>query len=458
MKVVQLQAAFCTLDIEQDSEHPNNMPFTGTLLLLDTASDKAPNGSNGHRILVPTEVAESRASTLIGMGINYADALNRHNPRHKVGVITNAWIEGKRFQVKGILWKKDFPEVVDDIKGQRLGMSMELADILIRDKNEPVWYLTDFYFTGATVLWPQAAAYHRTALAASAERSSQGDTMKKVVKKPAVATAKTQATSVIDAISANIDGKLNPVLKELRTGQKAMTAVLQEISTSLKAQREDIEASGDEDEEEVTDPLEQLQAMLAADDLEAAGDEDEGDEEELEAAADDEEVVEEDPDEEDEMEAEDADPVPGKLNKTSKNKGRKTTVTNKVGPNKAMKIAAAATTRISQLSASLQKERKARVNMQNKIDAMEAQIEAYSQRVERKSISASASALLERGGVDTRELFANAANGQVMTVRQVDQAIEKAGVSLDPTTKMRIKNELLQAGVMEQGVMNRQLN
>lgn len=460
MKIPQLRAAFCDIEIEQDPDHPNSMPFQGTLLILDAPSDKAPNGSDSHRILVPRAVAERRLSTLLNMGINYTDTLNRHNPRHKVGVITSAWIEGNRLRVKGTLWKKDFPEVVDDIKGQALGMSMELADILIRDKNEPVWYLTDFYFTGATVLWPQAAAYHRTTLAASAERRSQGDTMKKVVKKPAVA-AKTSATSVIDAISANIDGKLDPVLKELRTNSRAQLSALQDIANSLKTLNpavQGLEASED-DEDDATDPIEELQAMLAADDMAAAGeDTDDEDGEDLDAASadDEEEMVDDDPEEE--IEAEDSDPTPGKLNKTSKQKGHKQTVTNKVGPNKAMKIAAAATTRIRDLSASLSKERRARRTLANKVEAMEAQIEQYNTRIERKSLSSSASALLERGGLDTRDLFANAAGGKVLSVRQVDEAIQKAGVNLDPVTKMRIKNELIQAGLMEQGVMSRQLN
>ena len=32
-----------------DANHPNKLPFTGTLLLVDEASQKAPHGSEGHR-------------------------------------------------------------------------------------------------------------------------------------------------------------------------------------------------------------------------------------------------------------------------------------------------------------------------------------------------------------------------------------------------------------------------
>lgn len=153
---------------EDDSDHPNKMPFTGTLLLVDQPSTKPPHGSRGHRIFVATEVAKKTLDSLIGMGVNYDPGdLNEHMPRHKVGIITDAWLDGNRVRVKGWIYKKDFPEAAKDLKQGGLGMSMELANVYVRDENEDVWYLSNFQFTGATILKKEAAAYYGTSLAAS---------------------------------------------------------------------------------------------------------------------------------------------------------------------------------------------------------------------------------------------------------------------------------------------------
>jgi hypothetical protein len=157
--------------IDLDDDNPNKMPFTGVLLMVDVPSTKPPHGSRGHRIFVPRAVARKRLSGLIGMGLNYEPHLESHAPRRKVGVITEAWLDGDKVRVKGFVYKKDFPEVESDFKQGRLGMSMELANVYVDDENADVWHLEDFHFTGATVLKKDAAAYYQTALAASGSRA-----------------------------------------------------------------------------------------------------------------------------------------------------------------------------------------------------------------------------------------------------------------------------------------------
>jgi len=39
--------------------HPNRLPFEGVLTLVDVASDKAPSGSRGHRVVLTRAAAES---------------------------------------------------------------------------------------------------------------------------------------------------------------------------------------------------------------------------------------------------------------------------------------------------------------------------------------------------------------------------------------------------------------
>src|ERR1017187_8748581 len=167
-----------------DKQHPNKMPFTGTLLLLDQPSDKPPHGAEGHKIYVPTTVARKRLPTLISMGVNYSPSLEAHAPQHKVGVITGAQIKGNKVVVNGFMWQRDFPTVKKDMAAGRLGMSMELQDVSVRDKNPAngIWFLEDFHFSGATILFKSAAAYTQTSLTAAATVKKLGEVWGKLVK------------------------------------------------------------------------------------------------------------------------------------------------------------------------------------------------------------------------------------------------------------------------------------
>ena len=84
-------------NVKEDDDHPNHLPFTGTLLLTDVASDKPPHGSEGHRIFVSTKAAKEALPNLIGQAVNYQpEGLEAHASRHKVGVITKAWMDGNK--------------------------------------------------------------------------------------------------------------------------------------------------------------------------------------------------------------------------------------------------------------------------------------------------------------------------------------------------------------------------
>src|SRR5690348_7224078 len=39
--------------------HPNRLPFEGVLTLVDIASDRAPNGARGHRVILTREAANA---------------------------------------------------------------------------------------------------------------------------------------------------------------------------------------------------------------------------------------------------------------------------------------------------------------------------------------------------------------------------------------------------------------
>jgi hypothetical protein len=165
--------------------HPNRMGFRGVLTTVDAASDKSPSGARGHRVLLTRRAAEDAIPSLMGMGLDYSPALDRHDARRKIGVITRAEIVGHAIEVGGFLYARDFPEIVKEIgrseRGSRnisanatsprneaggarsgLGMSYEIADALVEDIKASIWVLNRVTFTGAAVLRRDKAAYRAT--------------------------------------------------------------------------------------------------------------------------------------------------------------------------------------------------------------------------------------------------------------------------------------------------------
>src|SRR5271154_1727644 len=152
--------------------HPNRAEFRGVLTIVDVASDKSPSGARGHRVLLTRRAAEAAMPSLMGMGLDYSPALDRHDARRKIGVITRAEIVGRVIEVGGFLYARDFPEIVAEIgkrttgassggksagrnvraSGGGLGMSYEITDALVEDITASVWVLNRVTFTGAAVL------------------------------------------------------------------------------------------------------------------------------------------------------------------------------------------------------------------------------------------------------------------------------------------------------------------
>ena len=151
--------------------HPNRLPFEGCLTLVDVASDKAPSGARGHRVLLTREAAEAAIPSLLGMAVDYKAGWDGHDARQKCGIITTAHMEGRRLLVGGYLFARDFPEF-ERMEGRLggvgagaegdMGMSYELADAHVADMRAPVWTLTRATFTGAAILLREKAAYRAT--------------------------------------------------------------------------------------------------------------------------------------------------------------------------------------------------------------------------------------------------------------------------------------------------------
>jgi hypothetical protein len=174
---MDIQLESMAIDMPAVAGHPNREPFRGVLTLVDVTSDRPPSGSRGHRVVLTRSAAEEALASLLGMGLDYSPALDRHDARRKVGVITRAEIVGRKIELGGYLFAKDFPEIVRHIGRGRcslrgldagsqsqgcLGMSYEVADVRVADMNATIWTLTRVTFTGAAILRREKAAYQET--------------------------------------------------------------------------------------------------------------------------------------------------------------------------------------------------------------------------------------------------------------------------------------------------------
>jgi hypothetical protein len=170
--------------------HPNRAEFRGVLTFVDAASDKPPSGAKGHRVVLTKDAAEQALPSLLGMGLDWAPSLDRHDARTKIGVITRAEVvaQGKSefarriaspypaartglpksetyiIEVGGYLFARDFPEVIREMRAgaNALGMSYEIADARIADMKASEWVITSCTFTGAALLRRDKAAYRNT--------------------------------------------------------------------------------------------------------------------------------------------------------------------------------------------------------------------------------------------------------------------------------------------------------
>jgi hypothetical protein len=149
--------------------HPNRVPFSGVLALVDVVSDSAPfvvKGGPGKTdakpVILTRRAAEDALPTLIGMAVNCNARWDHHDHQRKIGVITEADLFGNELRVRGYIYGYHFPEVVRDMRCHDLGMSFEVADAHVQDMRADVWTLVRVLFTGAAILLRRKAAYRNT--------------------------------------------------------------------------------------------------------------------------------------------------------------------------------------------------------------------------------------------------------------------------------------------------------
>jgi len=151
------------VEFPQVHGHPNRLPFEGVLTLVDVASDKAPSGARGHRVVLTRAAAEAALPSLLGMAVDYKAGWDGHDARQKCGIITSAELDGRRLAVAGFVFSRDFPEIEQRLNTEgAMGMSYELAEAHVADMRAQIWTLTQATFTGAAILLREKAAYRDT--------------------------------------------------------------------------------------------------------------------------------------------------------------------------------------------------------------------------------------------------------------------------------------------------------
>src|SRR5438270_14055038 len=109
---MQIEALAVEMPRMKNRAHPNRTPFQGVLTVVDEPSQRPPTGSRGHRVLLTRAAAEAALPSLIGMALDYTPAMDAHDSRHKVGIITSAEIIGRELVVEGYLFARDFPDLM----------------------------------------------------------------------------------------------------------------------------------------------------------------------------------------------------------------------------------------------------------------------------------------------------------------------------------------------------------
>lgn len=197
------------IEVPEVDGHPNRVPFSGVLTIVDEPSDNPPGGSKGKRVLIPKEVAEEALSSLLLMGVDYSDNLSEHDPTQKIGVITSAEIVGNELRIAGFLYGADFPAVVAELQElkDKLGFSYE-CKVAVKDWKASVLEVSRVVFTGAAVLFKDKAAYTTTsfeASAASEENSMTREEMEQLMAS-AIANAVDPIKAENEALKAHLAG------------------------------------------------------------------------------------------------------------------------------------------------------------------------------------------------------------------------------------------------------------
>jgi len=146
------------------------------------------------------------------MGVDMATDGKGHDAQRKIGVITEAHVQGNELRISGYLYARDFPKDMARIDRDKhsLGFSFELTPTTA-SLTDVLMTVESGIFTGAAILYKRDAAYQTTSLAAAAdEEQAETTTM---------------------------------TLEELQAAVAALTTTVGELTTKLAAAEAEVNAS-----------------------------------------------------------------------------------------------------------------------------------------------------------------------------------------------------------------------
>jgi hypothetical protein len=440
-----------TITLYADAAHPNKLSFRGILTRLDEPSTKAPQGAMNHRILMTSEVAQDKIGTLIGMGVNYHQNLDAHDPTYKVGVIDKAWIKGSALWISGFVWIGDFPDAEKVLSQKDMGMSMELTHVLVKDRTAPVWELSDFYFTGATFLRKSKAAYFdTTAIAAAADDSTTIYILNTEADMPVnkdeqttdVLTPEQQelATVAASAAAATITKALGPMLASIGTAMTVSNATSQAILAKLNAEE-------DEDDVAAATPKVKVGKVKADKDKDKDKDKDDFDDDDDDTDDD----GDDDGDDDDDDDDDDDSDLDGGLGKNEGPGGNGTKKSPLVGMNTKVPKWKGRAKKLKAANKALKADLAAAKDENSRLRAAKGATEGSTARVNaseatRLTLSAPAIQLLAKNGMDVVDLKAS---GQKLSADEVDACLANVSHPLSAEQRIELKMELKAAGIMQ---------
>ena len=259
-QTITLQASGNDFTVKTES-HSNKMKFTATVMYLDQYSDGVPDGSVWEKILLEKSECEKSLETMNLMGINcvwdeYGKAnwqFDGHDPRNKIGVVENTYIEGNELKIDGIIYKRDFYDISQFIRNtmESMGFSIE-ASFNDWEETEEGLIIRDVEFTGVSMLFKNCAAYSDTYI----------ETLSASKKDKEIMTQEERNT-FIEEVTNSVMAKINEVQEQEKQASElealkaqietlqASNKALEEENNSLKASAtKEVEAKDESKEEE----------------------------------------------------------------------------------------------------------------------------------------------------------------------------------------------------------------
>ena len=289
-QTLTLQASNTDFSVKTES-HSNKMRFTATIMYLDQYSDGIPDGTVWSKIFLEKSECEKALDTMNLMGVNcvWKDwgttdwQFTGHDPRNKIGVVENTYIEGNELKIDGIIYKNDFQDISRFIKNvmDSIGFSIEASFNEWEETEEGV-IIRDVEFTGVSMLFKNCAAYSDTYIETLSASKKDKEIMTQeerntfveevtnsVMAKINEAQEQEKQASELEALKAQIETlqASNKALEEENNGLKANAKTVDAESKEEPSKEKEEEEKEEEPKEETKEKKEAKASAFVSSDL-----------------------------------------------------------------------------------------------------------------------------------------------------------------------------------------------